>query len=57
VKPGRKSSEFIYDEAELDKVLEETIAKRKKEGSKVNPDDERVKQAGFLRAKALQGFG
>jgi len=57
VKPGRKSSVFIYDEEELDKVLEETIAKRKKEGSKVNPDDERVKQAGFLEQKRYKGLG
>jgi len=57
VKPGRKSSVFIYDEAELDKVLEETIAKRKKEGSKVNPEDERVKQAGFLEQKRYKGLG
>lgn len=57
VKPGRKSSVFIYDEEELDKVLDETIAKRKKEGSKVNPDDERVKQAGFLEQKRYKGLG
>lgn len=57
VKPGRKSSVFIYDEEELDKVLEGTIAKRKKEGSKVNPDDERVKQAGFLEQKRYKGLG
>lgn len=57
VKPGRKSSQFIYDEAELDKVLDETIAKRKKEGAKVNPEDERVKQAGFLEQKRYKGLG
>ena len=57
VKPGRKSSVFIYDEAELDKVLEETIAKRKKEGSKVNLEDERVKQAGFVEQKRYKGLG
>jgi DNA gyrase subunit B len=57
VKPGRKSSVFIYDEEELDKVLDETIANRKKEGSKINPEDERVKQAGFVEQKRYKGLG
>lgn len=57
VKPGRKSSVFIYDEAELEKTLEDTIAKRKKEGSKVNPDEDRVKQAGFIEQKRYKGLG
>src|SRR6202012_337498 len=39
VKPGRKSSVFIYDEDELGKVLDETIEKRKQEGSKVSSED------------------
>jgi DNA gyrase subunit B len=57
VKPGRKSSRFIYDESELDKVLDEEIARRKKEGSKVDPADERHKQAGFLEVKRYKGLG
>lgn len=57
VKPGRKNNVFIYDEAELEKVLNETIAARKKEGLKVNPDDERYKQAGFIEQKRYKGLG
>ena len=57
VKAGRKSSEFIYDEAELDKVLDAEIARRKKEGLKVNPDEERFKQAGFIEQKRYKGLG
>lgn len=57
VKPGRKNSVFIYDESELEKVLDETIAKRKKEGSKVNLEDDRHKQAGFLEVKRYKGLG
>ena len=57
VKPGRKSSVFIYDEAELEKVVDETIASRKKEGLKVNPDDERFRQAGFVEQKRYKGLG
>lgn len=57
VKPGRKSSVFIYDESELDKVLDETIAARKAEGLKVNVEDERFRQAGFIEQKRYKGLG
>ena len=57
VKPGRKSSVFIYDEDELEKVLDETIAKRKKEGQKVAGEDDRLKQAGFIEQKRYKGLG
>lgn len=57
VKPGRKSSIFIYDETELDKVLDETIAARQKDGLKVTPDDERFRQAGFIEQKRYKGLG
>ncbi len=57
VKPGRKSSIYIYDEDQLDKVLDEAIAKRKAEGAKINKDEERIKQAGFLEQKRYKGLG
>lgn len=57
VKPGRKTSTFIYDEAELDTVLEKEIERRKTEGSKVNPEDERFRQAGFVEQKRYKGLG
>ncbi len=57
VKTGRKSSVFIYDEEELEKVLDETIAKRKKEGTKVDVNDDRLKQAGFIEQKRYKGLG
>lgn len=57
VKPGRKSSIFIYDEAELEKVLDETIAKRKAEGIKVDNSTERYRQAGFIEQKRYKGLG
>ena len=56
VKPGRKSSIFIYDESELEKVLDATIAKRLAEG-KVNAEDDRLKQAGFVEQKRYKGLG
>lgn len=57
VKPGRKSSVFIYDEEELDKILDETIAKRKAEGTKIDKNEDRIKQAGFLEQKRYKGLG
>jgi DNA gyrase subunit B len=57
VKPGRKSSVFIYDEDELEKVLNATIEKRKKEGAKVEATDEQFKQAGFVEQKRYKGLG
>lgn len=57
VKPGRKSSEFIYDEAELDTVLDQAIARRKEEGLKVNLSEERFRQAGFVEQKRYKGLG
>jgi len=57
VKPGRKSSVFIYDENELDKVLDKTIEKRKEEGLKVAVNDERFRQAGFIEQKRYKGLG
>lgn len=57
VKAGRKSSVFIYDEDELEKVLDKTIARRKEEGSKVASEDERYKQAGFIEQKRYKGLG
>lgn len=57
VKPGRKNSLFIYDEAELEVALDKVIEARIKEGVKVNPTDERYKQAGFIEQKRYKGLG
>lgn len=57
VKPGRKSSVFIYDEAELETTLDKIIEERKKEGLKVEPTTERFRQAGFIEQKRYKGLG
>lgn len=57
VKPGRKTSTFIYDEAELERILDAEIARRKSEGSKVVDTDERFRQAGFIEQKRYKGLG
>ena len=57
VKAGRKSSVFIYDEDELEVVLDKVIAKRIADGSNVNAEDDRLKQAGFVEQKRYKGLG
>lgn len=57
VKSGKQDNTFIYDEAELDTVIDERIAARKAEGTKINPEDERFKQAGFIEQKRYKGLG
>lgn len=57
VKQGRKSNVFIYDEAELERVLDAAIETRKKEGAKVNGNEERFRQAGFIEQKRYKGLG
>jgi DNA gyrase subunit B len=57
VKQGRKSSIFIYDEDDLDVVLDKAIDDRKKTGTKVNKADEKYKQAGFVEQKRYKGLG
>ena len=57
VKQGRKESVFVYNDEERDKVLADAIDKRKKEGSKVNSDEETFKQAGFIEQKRYKGLG
>jgi DNA gyrase subunit B len=57
VKAGRKNSVFIYDESELESALDKTIAARKAAGTKVDPKDDRLKQAGFIEQKRYKGLG
>lgn len=57
VKSGKKDNVFIYDEAELETILDQYIAKRKEEGVKIDPTQERFKQAGFSVQKRYKGLG
>jgi DNA gyrase subunit B len=57
VRQGKKDNVFIYDEDELEEVINREIEKRKKEGAKVDGDSERFKQAGFTEQKRYKGLG
>ncbi len=57
VKPGKAESIYVYSEAELERVIDKTIADRKEKGTDVNPGDDRVRQAGFTDLKRYKGLG
>lgn len=57
VKQGKKGNVFIYDESELDVVLDAEIERRQKEGLKIDTNAERYKQAGFTEQKRYKGLG
>ncbi len=57
VKSGKQDNTFIYDEDELDKVIDAKIAERKAEGTKIVKEDDRYKQAGFTEQKRYKGLG
>lgn len=53
---GRKI-DYIYDEDALERTLTEKIEERKKQGIKINPEDERFKQAGYTAQQRFKGLG
>ncbi len=58
VKAGKGENTMIYDEAELDVVLDRLIAERKADANtKVDTNDERFRQAGFTEIKRYKGLG
>jgi DNA gyrase subunit B len=57
IKQGRKSSIFVYDESDLEKALDKAIDERKKAGTKIDSDEPRFKQAGYIEQKRYKGLG
>ncbi len=54
---GNKVSDFIYDEPDLDILLDKRIAERKSENAKIDPSAEKFKQAGYTDQKRYKGLG
>ena len=48
---------YIYNEDALEATLTKTIEARKAQGIKINPEDERFKQAGFTAQQRFKGLG
>ena len=57
VKGGKQVSDFVYDEPELEPLLDKRIAERKANGTKVDPTAEKFKQAGYSDQKRYKGLG
>jgi DNA gyrase subunit B len=57
VRTGKRENVFIYDEEELDVVIDAEIEARKAEGLKVDAGQERFRQAGFSEQKRYKGLG
>lgn len=53
---GRKI-EYIYNEEALEHTLTKRIEERKAAGTKINPEDERFKQAGYTAQQRFKGLG
>ena len=49
--------DYIYDEEALERTLTEKIEERKKQSVKINPEDERFKQAGYTAQQRFKGLG
>jgi len=49
--------EYIYNEEALEQTLAKRIEERKAAGVKINPDDERFKQAGYTAQQRFKGLG
>lgn len=57
VKGGKQVSDFVYDEPELEPLLDKRIAERKAAGTKIDPTIEKFRQAGYTAQKRYKGLG
>ena len=54
---SQRKIEYIYNEEALERTLTKRIEERKAAGTKINPDDERFKQAGYTAQQRFKGLG
>lgn len=54
---GKQPSDYVYDEPELEPLLNKRIAERKAAGLKIDPDQEKFRQAGYTAQKRYKGLG
>ncbi|HUC95769.1 MAG TPA: DNA topoisomerase (ATP-hydrolyzing) subunit B [Candidatus Saccharimonadia bacterium] len=57
VKPGRKSSVYIYDEDDLEAAINKAIEDKKSKGIPIEETEPRFKQAGYVEQKRYKGLG
>lgn len=54
---GKQPSDYVYDEPELEPLLNKRIAERKAAGLKIDPNQEKFRQAGYTAQKRYKGLG
>ncbi len=54
---GNKESDFVYDEPDLDPLIDKKIEERRAAGVKIDPSAERFRQAGYTDQKRYKGLG
>lgn len=54
---SNRKIDYVYDEVALEKKLNEKIEERKAAGTKIDPSQERFKQAGYTAQNRFKGLG
>lgn len=54
---ANRKIDYVYDEVALEKKIEEKIAERQAAGTKIDPTQERFKQAGYTAQNRFKGLG
>ncbi len=54
---SNRKIDYVYDEVALEKKIAEKIAERKEAGVKIDPTQERFKQAGYTAQNRFKGLG
>lgn len=54
---SNRKIDYVYDEVALEKKLQEKIKERQEAGTKIDPNQERFKQAGYTAQNRFKGLG
>lgn len=54
---GTQEKHYVYDESEQEKLIDTWIADRKTRGTAINPDDDKLRQAGVTFLQRYKGLG
>lgn len=54
---SNRKIDYVYDEIALEKKLQEKIKERQEAGTKIDPNQERFKQAGYTAQNRFKGLG
>ncbi len=54
---GTSEKHYVYDEAEQEKLIDKWLAERKARGTKINPEDDKLRQAGVTFLQRYKGLG